>query len=43
MPPYNLKEAQHNSEFWRRLERTMPDFGMRKEWLAANGATTTAI
>jgi len=39
----HLKEAQHNSEFWRRLERTMPDFGMRKEWLAANGATTTAI
>lgn len=39
----HLYEAHHNSEFWRRLERAMPDFGMRKEWLGANGGTATAI
>jgi predicted metal-dependent hydrolase len=39
----HLHETHHNPDFWRRVERAMPDFQMRKEWLAANGATATAI
>ncbi len=28
----------HGPAFWRRLERAMPDYAERKDWLAANGA-----
>src|SRR5487761_474666 len=38
----HLREAHHNPEFWRRLERAMPDFAARKAWLAAQGAVATA-
>jgi len=33
----HLIEPHHQSEFWRKLERSMPDFGERKNWLALNG------
>lgn len=39
----HLQEEHHTPEFWLRLERAMPDFVGRKEWLAANGAVATAI
>ena len=33
----HLHEAHHGAEFWRRLERAMPDDAARKKWLAENG------
>lgn len=33
----HLHEPHHTPEFWRRLERAMPDFPARKRWLAENG------
>jgi predicted metal-dependent hydrolase len=34
----HLYEPHHTREFWRILERAMPDFFERKRWLAENGA-----
>lgn len=34
----HLHEPHHTKDFWNRLERTMPDFEVRKHWLAENGA-----
>jgi hypothetical protein len=28
----------HGEEFWRRVEKVMPDFRERKRWLPENGA-----
>jgi hypothetical protein len=33
----HLHEPHHTPKFWRRLERAMPDFFERKQWLAENG------
>ncbi|MBK6471218.1 MAG: M48 family metallopeptidase [Betaproteobacteria bacterium] len=33
----HLHEPHHTPEFWRRVERAMPDFERRKVWLAAHG------
>lgn len=33
----HLLEQHHTPEFWRRVERAMPDFERRKVWLAARG------
>jgi predicted metal-dependent hydrolase len=33
----HLAEPHHTPEFWRRVERAMPDFAARKKWLAENG------
>lgn len=33
----HLHEAHHTPAFWRRLERTMPDYERRKGWLAKRG------
>lgn len=33
----HLLEQHHTPEFWRRVERAMPDFERRKVWLAAKG------
>lgn len=38
----HLREAHHTPNFWRRLERAMPDFAERKQWLAEK-ASRTAI
>jgi predicted metal-dependent hydrolase len=32
-------EPHHTPAFWARLERIIPDFSTRKQWLAENGAT----
>lgn len=32
----HLHEPHHTPEFWSRLERAMPDFAQRKQWLAEN-------
>ena len=33
----HLHEAHHTPEFWRRVERAMPDYEARKVWLAEHG------
>lgn len=33
----HLHEPNHSNEFWLRLERAMPDFEERKQWLAEHG------
>lgn len=33
----HLQELHHTPEFWRRVERAMPDFELRKTWLAEHG------
>ena len=33
----HLIEHQHSREFWHRVERVLPDYSDRKEWLATNG------
>ncbi len=35
----HLHEQHHTPEFWRRLERAMPDFERRKAWLARRGGS----
>jgi predicted metal-dependent hydrolase len=34
----HLREGNHTPEFWTRVERVLPDYQQRKDWLAANGA-----
>lgn len=34
----HLIVPDHSAEFWGRLERAMPDYAVRKEWLAEEGA-----
>src|SRR5690606_35197537 len=33
----HLHEPHHTPQFWQRVERAMPDFERRKEWLAQRG------
>lgn len=33
----HLHEPHHTPEFWRRVERAMPDFERRRDWLKQNG------
>jgi len=33
----HLHEPNHSAEFWQRLERAMPDYEERKQWLAEHG------
>lgn len=33
----HLHEPHHTPDFWRRVERAMPDFERRKDWLAQRG------
>lgn len=33
----HLHDPHHTPEFWRRVERTMPDFERRKAWLLSRG------
>lgn len=33
----HLRAAHHDADFWRRLERAMPDYAARKQWLAEHG------
>ena len=34
----HLVEANHTPEFWLRVERTLPDYKQRRQWLAEHGA-----
>jgi len=33
----HLHEPHHTPEYWRRVERAMPDFALRRDWLSAHG------
>ncbi len=37
----HLVEPHHTVEFWRRVERVMPDFEVRRRWLAERGQAAT--
>jgi predicted metal-dependent hydrolase len=37
----HLNVPHHDSRFWRRLERTLPDYAARKYWLAEHGGRYT--
>lgn len=39
----HLKEPNHTPEFWRRVERVLPDYEARKRWLAEKGAEYVAV
>jgi predicted metal-dependent hydrolase len=39
----HLHEAHHTPEFWLRVERAMPDYAARKQWLAELGHSTSEI
>jgi len=39
----HLIEPHHNRDFWQRVERAIPDFAIRKQWLAENGARAIAL
>ncbi len=34
----HLVERYHSPDFWARLERVLPDYAARREWLAQEGA-----
>lgn len=39
----HLVEPHHNPAFWARVERAMPDFADRKQWLAEKGGASCAF
>jgi len=39
----HLLEPHHTPSFWQRVERSMPDFELRKQWLAEHGAETSEL
>ncbi|MCP4571823.1 MAG: M48 family metallopeptidase [bacterium] len=39
----HLHEQHHTPEFWRRVERAMPDYERRKAWLAYRGGSHLAL
>ncbi|MCA9593753.1 MAG: M48 family metallopeptidase [Myxococcales bacterium] len=39
----HLHEPHHTPEFWLRVERAMPDFAARKQWLAENAQEAMGV
>ena len=39
----HLHTPHHTPEFWQRLERAMPDYERRKQWLAAHGMNVEGL
>jgi predicted metal-dependent hydrolase len=39
----HLHEAHHTPEFWRCVERAMPDFATRRDWLKARGSGVEGV
>ncbi len=39
----HLHEAHHTPEFWRRVERAMPDFATRRDWLRTHGSEVEGL
>ena len=36
----HLSEPHHTPAFWTRVERAMPDFAVRKQWLGEKGSAS---
>jgi len=39
----HIVEPHHTPAFWRRVERAMPDFAVRKQWLAHKGRGAVSV
>ena len=39
----HLLKPHHTPEYWWRVERAMPDYELRKEWLAERGAGVEGV
>lgn len=39
----HLHEPHHTPEFWRRVERALPDFELRNDWLSRNGKSVEGL
>lgn len=39
----HLHEPHHTPDFWRRVERALPDYELRKDWLNRNGASVEGL
>lgn len=39
----HLHDPHHTPEFWRRVERAMPDYERRRDWLAGNGMSVEGL
>jgi predicted metal-dependent hydrolase len=39
----HFHEPHHTPDFWRRVERAMPDYELRKHWLAEHGKTVEGL
>jgi predicted metal-dependent hydrolase len=39
----HLHEPSHSRAFWQHVERAMPDYDRRKDWLAVHGATFVTL
>jgi len=39
----HLHEPHHTSQFWKLVERVMPDYERRKDWLAKNGIEVEGV
>ena len=39
----HLREPKHTPGFWFLVERTMPDFGERREWLGRHGGRLVVL
>ena len=39
----HLREPHHSPGFWRAVERVLPDFELRRQWLAEHGAEVGAL
>lgn len=39
----HLHEPHHTPEFWRRVERALPDYALRKDWLSRNGTSVEGL
>lgn len=39
----HVNHPHHTPEFWQQLERTLPDYALRKQWLATNGTSVEGL
>lgn len=39
----HLHEPHHTPDFWRRVERALPDFELRKDWLSRHGTSVEGL
>lgn len=39
----HIHEPHHTPAFWQRMERVLPDYAAREQWLAENGHPLVAL